>query len=92
MNGSKINYVVVGAFVVAVLAGLIVSLVWLKGWTSNTIAYIAIFRNVSGLTAGTNVLYEGFPVGQVTALNRLDRSDGWQLAVGRHRRPRPQPR
>ncbi|MCW5699586.1 MAG: MCE family protein [Rhodospirillales bacterium] len=75
MNGSKINYVVVGAFVVAVLAGLIVSLVWLKGWTSNTIAYIAIFRNVSGLTAGTNVLYEGFPVGQVTALNRLDRED-----------------
>lgn len=54
------------------LAALVGSLVWLKGWTGGTASYITVFHSVSGLTVGAQVLYEGYPVGQVTGIGRLN--------------------
>ncbi len=64
MNG-KLNYVVVGAFVLAMLVALVVSLAVLMGRTGATDDYHAVYRNVTGVKFGTQVLYEGYPIGQV---------------------------
>ncbi len=71
MNGSRANYVIVGGFVLAMIVGLIVTLAWVTGWTRQTDRYVTVFRNVTGITHGTKVLYEGFPVGRVIDLRRL---------------------
>lgn len=65
MNTSKINYAVVGGFVLAMLAAFVVAVALLTGRTGATDTYHAVFRNVTGLKFGTRVLYEGFPIGQV---------------------------
>lgn len=71
MHASKINYVVVGAFVVAMIVGLVVVLTRLTGWTASTDKYFTVFHNVTGVTDGTKVFYEGFAVGRVTDVQRL---------------------
>lgn len=63
MNGGKLNYVVVGAFVLAMLVALVVSLAVLMGRTGATDDYYAVYRNVTGVKFGTQVLYEGYPIG-----------------------------
>ena len=65
MRNSKINYLLVGSFVLAMLVGLIVSMGMLAGRTGATDAYYAIYQNVTGVKFGTQVLYEGYPIGQV---------------------------
>lgn len=75
MNGGRRNAVLVGAFVIAMLAALVGSLVWLKGWTRDTTSYVTVFRSVSGLTVGAQVLYEGYQVGRVTGIDRLTGSE-----------------
>ncbi len=66
MKSSKINYVMVGSFVLAMIVGLVVSLAVLTGRTGATDSYYAIYKNVTGIKFGTQVLYEGYPIGQVT--------------------------
>ena len=65
MKSNRINYVIVGFFVLAMLAGLIVVIALLTGRTGATDGYFAVYRNVTGVKFGTQVLYEGYPVGQV---------------------------
>jgi len=65
MNYGKLNYVIVGGFVIAMLAGLIVALAMLTGRTGATDAYHVVYRNVTGIKFGTQVVYEGYPIGQV---------------------------
>lgn len=91
MNYSKVNYVIVGAFVLAMLAGLVVVLAVLTGRTGATDDYHAMFQNVTGIKFGTQVVYEGFPIGQVEAVTpvpsegamrfRVDMSvtEGWRI-------------
>lgn len=66
MRDSKINYVVVGLFVVGMLAATLVTIAMLTGRTGATDSYFAVFTNVAGVNRGTKVQYEGFPIGQVT--------------------------
>lgn len=65
MNYSKLNYVIVGGFVLAMLGGLIVALALLTGRTGATDDYYVVYRNVTGIKFGTQVVYEGYPIGQV---------------------------
>lgn len=69
MKDSRINYVLVGGFVLAMLAGLIAVLVLLTGRTGPTDTYYTVYGNVGGLKYGTQVLYEGYPIGQVEAIH-----------------------
>lgn len=71
MKDSRINYVVVGTFVLAMVAGLIAVLALLAGRTGPTDTYYTVYDNVGGLKYGTQVLYEGYPVGQVEAITPL---------------------
>ena len=91
MNTAKINYIAVGAFVTATLIGLVVAIAMLTGRTGATDSYHAIYKNITGVKFGTQVLYEGYPIGQVesvspvaaggTMLFRVDFeiSEGWQI-------------
>lgn len=68
MRSSKINYAVVGTFVLLMLAGLVVSLAVLTGRTGATDSYHVYYGNVTGVKFGTQVVYEGYPIGQVEAV------------------------
>ncbi len=81
MKNNKINYVVVGAFVLAMLAGLIVSIALLTGRTGATDRYFTVYRNVTGVKFGTQVLYEGYPVGQVEEVTPEARQGGMRFRV-----------
>ena len=71
MRSNKVNYLVVGSFVIATLVGLVVSVAWLSGRTGPTDSYFAVYNNVTGVKFGTQVLYEGYPIGQVTEVKPL---------------------
>ena len=81
MNGGKLNYVVVGAFVLAMAAGLAVSLAVLMGRTGATDDYYAVYRNVTGIKFGTQVLYEGYPIGQVEKVTPVPAEGGMGFRV-----------
>jgi phospholipid/cholesterol/gamma-HCH transport system substrate-binding protein len=65
MRNNKLNYVIVGSFVLAMVFGLVFSIAMLTGRTGATDSYYAIYKNVTGVKFGTQVLYEGYPIGQV---------------------------
>lgn len=91
MNTAKINYVAVGLFITAALVGTIVSMALLTGRTGSTDDYYAVYKNVTGVKFGTQVLYEGYPIGQVEDVTpvaeggamkfRVDYEviEGWQI-------------
>ena len=56
MRSSKINYLMVGTFVLAMIAGLIISLAVLTGRTGATDAYHVYYSNVTGVKFGTSLL------------------------------------
>ncbi len=59
------NYVVVGIFTLAMLVAGIGSIVMLSGRTGETDSYHLIMDNVADVKFGTQVRYEGYPIGQV---------------------------
>lgn len=92
MKSNRINYLVVGFFVIAMLAGLVASVAVLTGRTGATDTYYTSYRDVSGIKFGTQVLYMGYPIGQVEAVEpvaageggmsfrvRLGVEQGWQI-------------
>ncbi|MBL8629963.1 MAG: MCE family protein [Rhodospirillaceae bacterium] len=69
MQDSRINYVVVGSFVAAVLAIFIFVVSMLAGRSGATDSYYTVYDNVGGLKFGTQVLYEGYQIGQVESID-----------------------
>ena len=65
MRSSKINYLVVGLFVCGMIAALVVTIAALTGRTGAVDNYYAIYRNVTGIKFGTQVIFEGYQIGQV---------------------------
>jgi phospholipid/cholesterol/gamma-HCH transport system substrate-binding protein len=78
VNNNKLNYVVVGGFVLAMGVGLMVALALLTGRTGASDGYFTVYRNVAGIKFGTQVLYEGYPIGQVEEITPMER-DGTML-------------
>jgi hypothetical protein len=56
MKSRKINYVIVGGFVIAMLAALTFSMAMLSGHSGDTEDYYVVYDNVSGVGFGTKVL------------------------------------
>ncbi|MTJ83926.1 MAG: MCE family protein [Telmatospirillum sp.] len=91
MRDSRINYVLVGTFVLAMLVALVVAVAAISGRTGATDAYSAVYDNVGGVKYGTRVLYEGFAIGQVDGIEpvrdggkvrfrlNLGITRGWQI-------------
>lgn len=65
MTDSRINYTVVGGFVLVMLVVLLGILATMVGRTGSTDSYYTTYNSVGGLKFGTQVLYEGYPIGQV---------------------------
>lgn len=66
---NKANYVAVGAFVLACILGIVITVLWLAGVQySQEFAYYRTYFTgpVNGLGDGTNVRYNGIDVGRVT--------------------------
>ncbi len=81
MRSNKINYLMVGTFVILMLAGLIVALSVLTGRTGSTDAYHAYYSNVTGVKFGTQVVYEGYPIGQVETVTPEPSKGGMRFRV-----------
>ena len=69
MNSDRINYIIVGGFVILMLTGIVISVAALTGRTGATDTYYTRYEDVTGLKFGSQVLYMGFPVGQVERIS-----------------------
>ena len=65
MKRDNMNYVLVGAVVVAAFVLLIATLVMITGRSGATTAYYTHYRNVAGLRVGAPVFYQGYRIGDV---------------------------
>jgi phospholipid/cholesterol/gamma-HCH transport system substrate-binding protein len=80
---TKANYVAVGAFVLACVIGLVVSILWLAGaqYSQEYSYYQTYFKGaVTGLGKGTVTRYNGIDVGRVTQLE-FDPNDPQRVIV-----------
>jgi phospholipid/cholesterol/gamma-HCH transport system substrate-binding protein len=80
---TKANYVAVGAFVLACVIGLVVTILWLAGvqYSQEYAYYQAHFKGpVTGLGKGTVTRYNGIEVGRITNLE-FDPSDPQSVIV-----------
>jgi phospholipid/cholesterol/gamma-HCH transport system substrate-binding protein len=80
---TKANYVAVGAFVLACVIGLVVTILWLAGvqYSQEYAYYQANFKGaVTGLGKGTATRYNGIEVGRITNLE-FDPSDPQRVIV-----------
>ena len=68
MRNNRLNYVIVGAFVTTLLAVLVITVALLSGRTGGTENYHTRYKDATGLKFGSQVLYMGYPVGQVSAI------------------------
>ena len=60
----------------------------LSGGSGATDGYHAMYRNVTGVKFGTQVLYEGYPIGQVEAVTPVPEGGGMRFRVDFERAPR----
>jgi len=93
MQNKSLNYAALGLFVIAMIAAAIGATVALSGHTGSRETYTTLFDNVADVKFGTQVRYEGFPVGQVEEIRpvvkdgamafHLDLSvqEGWKIPV-----------
>jgi len=69
---TRSNYVMVGAVTVALIAGVLLFIVWLAGISgSATKCYDIYFPAVGGINKGSNVSFSGVSVGQVKKISLL---------------------
>jgi phospholipid/cholesterol/gamma-HCH transport system substrate-binding protein len=70
---TRSNYVMVGAVTVALLAGVLLFIVWLAGLSNKATKCYDIYfsQAVGGLNKGSNVTFSGVPVGQVKKISLL---------------------
>ncbi len=81
MRSNKINYIAVGAFVVAALIGLVIATALLTGRTGATESYFAMYRNIGGVKFGTQVVFEGYQIGQVEEIEPLVKGNKIQFKI-----------
>jgi phospholipid/cholesterol/gamma-HCH transport system substrate-binding protein len=73
MRDDRRSYVLVGAFVIAMVAALVIWIAVLSGRGLGDRQYFVVYRDVLGLAEGTQILYEGYPIGQITGIEPTER-------------------
>jgi len=81
MRNNKVNYFAVGSFVILMSVGLVVSIAKLSGQSGETDSYYAVYNNVTGIKFGTQVVYEGYPIGQVETVTPQQRDGKMEFRV-----------
>ena len=83
MKRDNVNYLVVGMFVIAILAAFLVLMFAVSGRGGPSDRYLVYYANVTGLKFGTGVFYEGYQVGQVEQIEpeQMARGVRYRLAL-----------
>jgi phospholipid/cholesterol/gamma-HCH transport system substrate-binding protein len=81
MKRDNVNYVLVGAAVLAAGVLLLVALVMITGRGGASSAYYTHYRNVTGLRYGAPVFYQGYRIGQVGAIAPERSKDGTRYKI-----------
>lgn len=81
MRKHNLNYVVIGLFVSAMLVAVVLSVAMVTGRTGPSERYTVVFDNVADLKFGTQVRFEGFPIGQVEEIAPFSEGAGMQFRV-----------
>jgi phospholipid/cholesterol/gamma-HCH transport system substrate-binding protein len=81
MKRDTINYFAVGLFVLSGLFILLAAIFRLTGSASDSDEYYTTYDNVSGLSPGTRVTYEGYALGQVSAIEPHRSEQGMRYRV-----------
>ncbi|MCL6679706.1 MCE family protein [Sphingomonas sp. RG327] len=70
---TRSNYILVGAVTLAMLVGLLIFTVWLAGLSNRETRCFDIYftQGVGGLNKGSNVTFNGVPVGQISKISLL---------------------
>jgi phospholipid/cholesterol/gamma-HCH transport system substrate-binding protein len=94
MNANRASHLIVGVFVLAMIVGIIIAAALISGRSGASETYYTSYDNVAGIKFGTQVLYEGYRVGQVEEIIptqdaqgtsfRLELSirEGWAIPEG----------
>jgi len=80
---TRANYLIVGSFVLALVAGVVLFVIWLSAAPSprqTKIYHVDFHDAVTGLQEGARVLYRGIPVGSVKNI-RVDPEDVEEIQV-----------
>ena len=81
MKRDTINYMMVGAVVLAALVLLLVGLALITGRSGAATDYFVHYRNVTGLRYGAPVFYEGYRIGEVAAIEPERNAAGTRYKV-----------
>jgi phospholipid/cholesterol/gamma-HCH transport system substrate-binding protein len=70
---TRSNHILVGTVVLALLAGLLLFMIWLAGLSNKAKQCSDVYfaQDVGGLNKGSNVTFAGVPVGQITKISLL---------------------
>src|SRR5680860_1880812 len=78
---TKANYLMIGGFVLGVLAFAFIFIFWISNFAGGGKRYLIVFENsVAGLTSGSSVGFNGIKVGEVQSF-ALDPDDGRKVQV-----------
>jgi phospholipid/cholesterol/gamma-HCH transport system substrate-binding protein len=78
---TKANYLMIGGFVLGVLAFAFIFIFWISNFAGGGTRYLIVFENsVAGLTSGSSVGFNGIKVGEVQTF-ALDPKDGRKVQV-----------
>jgi phospholipid/cholesterol/gamma-HCH transport system substrate-binding protein len=66
---DHVNYVLVGTVVLAAFVVLLFALVMITGRSGSSTDYFVYYNNVTGLRYGAPVFYQGYRIGQVSAID-----------------------
>jgi phospholipid/cholesterol/gamma-HCH transport system substrate-binding protein len=78
---TKANYLMIGGFVLGVLAFAFIFVFWMSNFTGGGKPYLVVFESsVAGLTSGSSVGFNGIKVGEVQSFS-LDPDDGRKVQV-----------
>jgi len=81
MKRDNINYLAVGTFVLATLIILLVVLYKITGRVGDSNPYHVYYDNITGLTDGSRVTYEGYQVGFVGGVEPEQSESGTRYRV-----------
>jgi len=75
MKEANRNYIAVGAFVLSMLAAVVLWFAALSGLAVSTDRYFILWDNVMGLKPGTQILFEGYQIGLIEKIERSPGAD-----------------
>ncbi len=81
MKRDNVNYLLVGIFVLAAIALLMVTLYRISTGTEYTRVFYVTYNNITGVDRGTAVTYGGYQIGEVQAVQQMGRGFKLKLAV-----------